>query len=557
MKPLTQGDHLFYVSAEAGAAFRLKVNGATIIDNWTHPATNTVEFSSTSWLGTNIAYGIVLEYVHFTNGAEAHLSWAEPGTSKEVIPAERFGPFSAPGNNWWSTSPTGVSVDAAGKIWAGCLASDTATRIEPNAGPLVVTPDGETNHVGLVDMIVDLGNGTWHPFPYNVEANPYNYSDMTGFNMRVVNPSLKPLKGYWTVVNDSSHAGQLWNKVSWTAAVTNGCEVAVYVRASDDRNGLGGEVFMPVTNSVAFQAIRGRFIEVRLSMVRDDPSKQPLLYDLTVYGASSGFAGDDFLFGASGEEGGEALFWTELVGAEPVGYRWFRRYSWEVNETEIVGAANSYLMMSNVDSWVAGTEVRCVVTNGNGEVVTLGPAYLTVDPVRVEIPATNYPTYQGPAKRYPLTIDVFSQPTNFNNVSVTVTLWGLSHNRSADLSILLVSPLGKGVMLMSNVGGNNGVSGAILCFSDAFSQPVQGDPLQSPGVSPWPRDLEPSNYGQVEQMPQVGLDPPPPHSGTYSAHLYDLEHDNPDGTWKLYIYDGVSGMNGHLDSSWQLWFTFQ
>ena len=32
--PQAQGDHVFYVSAEPGAAFRLKVNGAIIIDNW-------------------------------------------------------------------------------------------------------------------------------------------------------------------------------------------------------------------------------------------------------------------------------------------------------------------------------------------------------------------------------------------------------------------------------------------------------------------------------------------------------------------------------------------
>lgn len=37
LRPEVQGDHAFYVSAEAGAAIRLIVNGATLIDNWTIP----------------------------------------------------------------------------------------------------------------------------------------------------------------------------------------------------------------------------------------------------------------------------------------------------------------------------------------------------------------------------------------------------------------------------------------------------------------------------------------------------------------------------------------
>ena len=34
---------------------------ASIIDNWTHPATNGVELAGTNWLGTNIIYDLRLE----------------------------------------------------------------------------------------------------------------------------------------------------------------------------------------------------------------------------------------------------------------------------------------------------------------------------------------------------------------------------------------------------------------------------------------------------------------------------------------------------------------
>ena len=79
------------------------------IDNWTHPVGNAIELSGTNWLGTSIAYDIKLEYAHFTNGAAVALSWLEPGmTSKEIIPLDQF--------VMTNRGPTGISIDAAGKI---------------------------------------------------------------------------------------------------------------------------------------------------------------------------------------------------------------------------------------------------------------------------------------------------------------------------------------------------------------------------------------------------------------------------------------------------------
>jgi sugar lactone lactonase YvrE len=537
VSPTTAGQHVFHVHADAGAAVRLTVNGAVLIDNWAAPGTNAVALSGTNWLGTNVACDLTLEYAHIADGPWLNLSWTPPGaTNREVIPAAQF--------QVSSHGPTGISIDADGKIWAGCWYSSTAVRINPNAGPRVVV-DGVTNHVGWVDMVVQLGDGSWHTSPYNQAAKPYNYSDMTGFNVRVVNPGLQPLAGYWKVVEDSGNAGQLWNKVSWTAALTNGCSVEVHVRAADERTDLGSAVFVPVTNDVFFPAVRGRYIEVRVGMTRDDASKEPVLYDLTLYGTSSGFAGDFFLYDVWADEGGDGVFWTDLVGAEPIGYQWYRMYPWETNWVQVAGATNSYFVVTNVDSWVELTRAMVFVTNGSGESLWLGPAYLVMDPAEMRIPATNYPSGQGLATRYPATIDVFGQPTNLNNV--TVTLSGLSHTRSADLNILLVSPSDKKIMLMSNVGGTNGVAGSTLSFRQNWSLPPTSDAIPS-----WQTlYYGPSNYGQQSQLPGAP-------SGPYSIRLDDLNGDNPNGTWKLFIYDNVQpGGVGQLSGSWWLDFTFQ
>jgi subtilisin-like proprotein convertase family protein len=558
VEPQTQGDHVFYVSADAGAAFRLTVNGTILIDNWTNPASGPVELAGTNWLGTNAAYGLKLEYANFTNSAQITLSWLEPGmTNREVIPQDRMSPYGSDNSHYWfSAGATGISVDASGKIWAGCYDSDTAVRIDPNAGPMVAVTNViagvtniVTNYVGLVDLVVDLGDGGWYPSPYNVEAQPYNYSDMTGFNERVVNPGLKPLKGYWMVVNDSGNLGQLWNKVCWTAAsaLTNGCSVEVYVRAADERTDLSLATFVQATNNTPFPSIRGRFIEVRLGMTRDDPSKQPILYDLTLYGVSSGFAGDYFLYDQWADEGSNAVFSPDLAGAEPMTYQWFIQCPWMTNLVKVAGATGSTFTITNVDSWVDQSQVSCLVSNGNGETVWLGPAFLDMVALTTYIPDHRYTSGSGSASRYPMTINVFDQPTSLNNV--IVTLWDLSHTRSADLNFLLLSPSGKRIILMSNVGGTNGVSNAGIRFWQSGTLPLQPDPIPS-----WPPlTCLPSNFGQSTPPVPFGLP-----AGAYSSNLDDLKGDDPNGVWKLYIYDDVQpGGIGQLYGSWSLNFTFQ
>jgi len=94
------------------------------------------------------------------------------------------------------SGPTGVAVDAAGKIWATNHNSQTASRIDPTAGP--TGADGVTP-IGAVDFTT-----------VNLGGNLYDYSDMTGSTLTGA-----PDNGMWTVVYDSGIAGAKWGIVSW------------------------------------------------------------------------------------------------------------------------------------------------------------------------------------------------------------------------------------------------------------------------------------------------------------------------------------------------------
>jgi hypothetical protein len=526
-----EGDHIFYVSADAGAGFRLSVNYATIIDNWDNPNPNAVELSGTNWLYADQSCDIVLEYKEFTGDARVTLSWKEPGASKEAIPRSQLkGPDLGYG-------PTGVSVDSFGKIWAANIGSSSAMRIDPNAGPIVLITNVVsgvtnivTNHVGEVDMVVNLGSG----------VGPYNYSDMTGFNNRVVNPGLVPLKGYWTVIHDSGVTGEIWKKVSWNAFLTNGCTVEMFVRTHDSRQVLANEAFVQVFNNVPLSQVKGRYIEVRLGMSRPNSSENPLLYDLTLHGESSAFDGG-FLDDAIVWETDDAWFFADVLGAEPLTYQWYVQHPWTNQFTLLAGETNATFVMTNVDSWVDGTWAAVQVTSANGETLWLGPAELWVVPLPITIPASGS---SGAASRYPATINVFGQPTNLS--TITVTLDFLSHGRPTDLDILLVSPSGKKIMLISDAGGSTAVTNTTLVFNASGSLPPETGAIGSHQT----HSYRPSNYGDQEtQLPGAP-------AGPYSTDFGGLTGDNPNGQWKLYIYDDASGSVGQVQYSWFLEFTY-
>ena len=168
------------------------------------------------------------------------------------------------GNVTVGYGPTGVAVDAAGKIWATNFNSHNVSRIDPTAGP--IGADGVTP-IGAVDFTtVDLG------------GNLYNYSDMTGSTL-----TAPPNSGTWTVVFDSGEAGIEWGKIGWNDLVPDGAALSVTAATSED-----GVTFsdppVTVTKDADFDVPDGRYLKVSVIFNRasGDPGLSPILYDLTI-----------------------------------------------------------------------------------------------------------------------------------------------------------------------------------------------------------------------------------------------------------------------------------
>jgi RHS repeat-associated protein len=157
--------------------------------------------------------------------------------------------------------PTGVAVDAKGKIWATNHDSRNVSRIDPELGPMGA--DGETR-VGQVDLTtVDL------------KGNLYNYSDMTGSTLSGV-----PAGGTWTRVFDSGIVNAEWGVVAWTGSVCGDASLVVSVSSSAD--GVTFTAPVAAANGAGFNVPRGRYLKVSVTFRRAGSGESPFLYDLTV-----------------------------------------------------------------------------------------------------------------------------------------------------------------------------------------------------------------------------------------------------------------------------------
>src|SRR5262249_30574491 len=129
---------------------------------------------------------------------------------------------------------------------------------------------------GQVDLVVPLPG-----------ANPYNYSDMTGF----IALRSTAASGRWFVIQDAGTAGATWGMLRWNqepqGSIPGGGSIAVEVRAADTVPALGPKPFLAVGNGVPF-VVQGRYLQVRATLKRGTGGVSPVFSDLRVQAAQDG-----------------------------------------------------------------------------------------------------------------------------------------------------------------------------------------------------------------------------------------------------------------------------
>jgi streptogramin lyase len=163
------------------------------------------------------------------------------------------------GNVTVGHGPTGVAVDAQGKVWAANYNSHSASRIDPAAGPV----GGGGFTVGAVDLTVPLG----------ASAYPYNYSDMTGSTL--IAP---PNSGTWSVVYDSDQTSAPWREISWTSYEPEIGSIVVEVAGSTDGSTPGPFEAISNGGDPTFDA---QYLHINVAFARGSGGDSPILYDLT------------------------------------------------------------------------------------------------------------------------------------------------------------------------------------------------------------------------------------------------------------------------------------
>ncbi len=146
---------------------------------------------------------------------------------------------------------------------------------------------------------------------------------------------------------------------------------------------------------------------------------------------------------------------------------------------------------------------------------------------------------QGPATPYPSVIDVSGLGGAISNV--TVTLYGVSHTWAADLDILLVSPTGQGIIVLSDAG-TGPVDNVTLTLSDAANASVPQTPFAS-------GTYKPTNYSPDDNFP------PPAPGGSYASNFVSLRGLSPEGPWSLYVFDDGGNDSGNIAGGWSLTIT--
>lgn len=158
----------------------------------------------------------------------------------------------------------------------------------------------------------------------------------------------------------------------------------------------------------------------------------------------------------------------------------------------------------------------------------------------------------GPATKYPSSIEVGGLAGNLTKVTATMIDFG--SGRPDDIDMLLVSPEGDSVMLMSDACGEAFFPTAQTWTFDDDATSLLSD--SGPCAVNAPASFKPADF--------VGNSPEPDQFGVggiifppFPTTLATFVGTDPNGSWDLYVKDDQEGVLGFGISSWELTLTVE
>ncbi|MEO8660788.1 MAG: Ig-like domain repeat protein [Bryobacteraceae bacterium] len=135
--------------------------------------------------------------------------------------------------------------------------------------------------------------------------------------------------------------------------------------------------------------------------------------------------------------------------------------------------------------------------------------------------------------------------------NLVVALNGITHPTPADFDLLLVSPTGQKMVILSDVGGSVSVSNANIILDDTAAASLPNLSVLSSGI------FKPTNYGTGDTFASPA--PAGPYSNPAPAGSDSLASTfagvNPNGTWMLYAATDIPGNTGSIGGGYCLTFT--
>ena len=150
----------------------------------------------------------------------------------------------------------------------------------------------------------------------------------------------------------------------------------------------------------------------------------------------------------------------------------------------------------------------------------------------------------GSGSPYPSTITVSGLTGAVTDVNVTLT--AVNHLNPDDLDIMLISPSGKRLMIMSDAGGTIDLAAVTITIDDAAAG------LMPDAAAIVTGSYRPTNYGTGDTLHD--LLPPLSSAGTAGggtlASVFNGTEAN--GVWRLYVIDDATASAGSFSGGWSL-----